>query len=124
MARGVFPKFPRRLGLLGGARREKAAPSPTGSVSQALYTRVSARADRAGSPRLVFHVDGHEHESSGRWPSVHTARKDEERWPLSSPRGSGRWTAFSLETRLVARLSGIPDGDVTIIGRRGAMGKK
>lgn len=30
--------------------------------------------------RLVFHVDGHEHESSGRWPSVHTVWKDEERW--------------------------------------------
>ena len=38
-------------------------------------------ADRARSSRLVFHVDGHEHESSGRWPSVHTRRKDEERRP-------------------------------------------
>lgn len=52
-----------------------------GSVSQALYTRVPVCGDRAGSPRLVFHVDGHTHESSGRWPSVHTRRKDEERWP-------------------------------------------
>lgn len=76
------------------------------------------------SPFLfVFHVDKHKHESSCRRSLVYTRRPKDgkiRRSPSFYMRTTGKTiSTFSLDDNITeVELSGIPEGDITIIGPR------